>query len=86
MHACAMHDPPTPHQIRLLAVRAGVDPRTALKWFRGLAVTSTCAARLEQAAAEIGVRPKRRPSALTTVNHVASSGSAFDATTTKGTK
>jgi len=81
-----MHDALTPHQIRLLAVRAGVDPRTALKWFRGLAVTSTCAARLEQAAAETGVRPKRRRLASTTVNHRAPSESAVEATTTKGTK
>lgn len=39
----------TPHLVRVLAVRAGVDPRTAKKWLDGLPVTSTCAGRIEEA-------------------------------------
>lgn len=44
----------TPHEERRLAVEAGVDPRTAHRWLKGLAVTSTCAARLERALKALG--------------------------------
>lgn len=36
----------TPHELRILAVAASVDPRTAQRWLYGEEVTSTCAARL----------------------------------------
>jgi hypothetical protein len=45
----------TPHEERRLAVVAGVDPRTARRWWKGQSVTSTCAARLEEAAVELGL-------------------------------
>lgn len=38
-----------PHEVRQLAVLAGVDPRTARRWLSGQQVTSTCAARLGEA-------------------------------------
>jgi hypothetical protein len=38
----------SPHQVRVLAVTAGVDPRTAQRWLDGASVTSTVAARLEE--------------------------------------
>lgn len=38
----------TAHQIRLLAVHAGVDPRTAKRWLLGKPMSSTCAARLSE--------------------------------------
>jgi hypothetical protein len=37
------------HQIRLLAVHASVDPRTAKRWLFGQPLSSTCAARLTEA-------------------------------------
>ncbi|HHH26912.1 MAG TPA: hypothetical protein ENK57_00975 [Polyangiaceae bacterium] len=40
----------TPHRVRQLAVLAGVDPRTARRWLARKPVTSTCAARLSDAA------------------------------------
>lgn len=36
------------HQIRLLAVHASVDPRTAKRWLLGKPLSSTCAARLSE--------------------------------------
>ena len=36
------------HQIRLLAVHASVDPRTAKRWLFGQPLSSTCAARLTE--------------------------------------
>jgi hypothetical protein len=44
----------TAHQLRVLAATAMVDPRTARRWIEGRAISSTCAARLEAAATEIG--------------------------------
>jgi len=37
------------HQLRLLAVHAGVDPRTAKRWLVCDPLSSTCAARLDEA-------------------------------------
>src|SRR3990172_9335803 len=39
----------SPHQVRVLAAMAAVDPRTAAKWLAGHPVTSTCDARLSEA-------------------------------------
>lgn len=37
------------HEIRVLAVNAAVDPRTAKRWLHGQPLSSTCAARLAAA-------------------------------------
>ena len=36
------------HELRVLAVNAAVDPRTAKRWLLGNPLSSTCAARLTE--------------------------------------
>lgn len=65
---CAETTTWTPHRIRELAVAAGVDPRTAARWLRGGTVTSTCAARLERAAASSGQKQDPQPELTSTAS------------------
>ncbi len=51
----------TPHEIRVLAAAAAVDPRTAAKWLADKPVTSTCAARLMEARRRLGAGDGGRP-------------------------
>jgi hypothetical protein len=55
---------PSPHELRVLAAEAVVDPRTAQKWWDGGTVSSTCAAVLEKAAAKLGwLKTSHQPAA-----------------------
>jgi hypothetical protein len=45
----------TPHEIRAVAVRASVDPRTAARFLAGLPTHSTTADRIATALRELGV-------------------------------
>jgi hypothetical protein len=52
MHNEGMH---TAHQLRALSVAAQCDPRTATRFLAGLPVAPMTAARLEAAAAQLGI-------------------------------
>lgn len=40
--------PLTPHELRVVAAQAGVDPRTVRRYLAGTSVTSTCAGRIKE--------------------------------------
>ena len=48
---------PKGHDERRIAVAAAVDPRTVRRAYRGQPIAGTCAARIADAVAELGVPP-----------------------------
>jgi DNA-binding LacI/PurR family transcriptional regulator len=50
----------TPHELRRIAVEAGVDPRTVASYLRGGRVVSTASARILRALEALGFSAVRR--------------------------
>ncbi len=50
----------TPHDLRRVAVEAGVDPRTVQRYLDGARLVSTCIDRIRRALAALGMPDARR--------------------------